>query len=229
MGRPAGSRNPDFERTRAALVVAVQKRLAKADGLRASFRQLASAVGVSGATLRHYFGTREGVVSALLCHWHEMGRPYMLEVATGPLPPVRASLLGFLSYLEVGFRRGLGEVHGIGLAAGLREPTLGPQYLCEVFDPTLECVEARLARHVARRELQQGDMRAMALAFVAPPFMVLLHQGLLGGKHTRPLDWDGFVPEHVDAFLRAYGTGYQAPPEPGSENAFREMGLRERR
>jgi len=229
MGRPAGSRNPDFETTKAALVATLQKRLAKTDGVRASFRELAAAAGVSVATLRHYFGSREGVISALLAQWHELGRPYMLEVATGPLPPVRESLLGFLSYLEMGFRDGLDEVHAIGLAAGLREPALGPRYLCDVFDPTLECIEARLARHVARRELQQGDVRTMGLALVSPPLLVLLHQGPLGGKHTRPLNWEKFVTEHVDAFLRAYGTGYEAPPEPGAEAAFREMDPRDQR
>lgn len=228
MGRPAGSRNPDFERTRAELIAALQERLATADGIRTSFRQMASAVGVSVTTLRHYFGTREGVIAALLARWHEMGRPYMLEVAAGPLPPVRASLRGFLIFLELGFRNGLDEVHAIGLAAGLYEPTLGPRYLGDVFDPTLQCVEARLARHVARRELRQGDVRTMALAFVAPALLALLHQGPLGGRHTRPLDWETFVVEHIDAFLRAHGTGYEAPPEPGAESAFQGLGPRER-
>src|SRR5689334_8099809 len=125
MGRPAGSRNPDFAATRASLVSAVQERLAQPDGSRASFREMAAAAGVSVATRRHYFGSREGVVSAVLKQWNELGQRYMLEVATGPLPPVRASLTKFLFYLEFGFKNGVGEVHAIGLACGLREPTLG--------------------------------------------------------------------------------------------------------
>ncbi len=220
MGRPAGSRNPDFEATRASLVTAVQKRLGAPDGTRVSFREMAAAAGVSVATLRHYFGSREGVVSAVLGQWHEQGQRYLLEVATGPLLPVRASLTGFLFYLELGFRNGVDEVHAIGLASGLRDPTLGPTYLCEVLDPTLECVEARLARHVARGELRAGDVRLMALALVSPPLMVLLHQGPLGGKKARPLAWEKFAEEHIDAFLRAYATGHEAPPEPGAEAAF---------
>lgn len=220
MGRPTGSRNPDFEATRASLVAAVQKRLSEPDGSRASFREMAAAAGVSVATLRHYFGSREGVVSAVLSQWHERGQRYLLEVATGPLLPVRASLRGFLFYLEFGFRSGVEEVHAIGLACGLREPTLGPKYLCEVLDPTLESVEARLARHVARGELRAGDVRQMALALVAPPLVVLLHQGSLGGAKARPLEWDKFADEHIEAFLRAYGTGHEAPPEPGAEASF---------
>jgi len=226
MGRPAGSRNPDFEATRASLVAAVQKRLSAPDGTRASFRDMAASAGVSVATLRHYFGSREGVVSAVLSHWHERGQRYMLEVATGPLLPVHASLRGFLAYLELGFRSGVGEVHAIGLACGLREPTLGPKYLCEVLDPTLESVEARLARHVARGELRAGEVRQMALAFVSPPLLALLHQGPLGGTAARPLDWEKFADEHVEAFLRAYGTGHEAPPEPGAEASFGGMSRR---
>jgi AcrR family transcriptional regulator len=220
MGRPAGSRNPDFEATRAGLIAAVQKRLAEPEGTRASFREMASAAGVSVATLRHYFGTREGLISAVLRQWNEMGQRYMLEVAAGPLMPVRASLTRFLLYLEIGFRNGVDEVHAIGLAAGLREPVLGPKYLCEVLDPTLECVEARLARHIARGELRPGDVRHMALSLVSAPLVVLLHQGPLGGKKARPLRWEPFVDNHVDAFLRAYGTGHEGPPEPGAESVF---------
>jgi len=220
MGRPAGSRNPDFEATRASLVVAVQKRLAEPDGSRASFREMAAAAGVSVATLRHYFGSREGAVSAVLRHWNEIGQRFMLEVAAGPLLPVKPSLTKFLFFLELGFKSGLDEVHAIGFACGLREPTLGPKYLGEVLDPTLECVEARLARHVARGELVSVDVRHMALALVSPPLMVLLHQGPLGGEKARPLEWEAFIKDHVEAFLRAYGTGKEVPAEPGAEGSF---------
>jgi AcrR family transcriptional regulator len=217
MGRPAGSRNPDFEATRATLVAALQKRLAEPDGPRASFRDMAASAGVSVATLRHYFGSREGVVAAVLRQWNEQGQRYLLEVATGPLLPVRASLLGFLHYLGFGWMQGVDEVHAIGLACGLREPDLGPRYLCDVLDPTLEAVEARLARHVARGELRPTDVRLMALSLVSPAIVVLLHQGPLGGKKARPLLWEKFVAEHLESFLRAYGTGHEAPPEPGAK------------
>jgi AcrR family transcriptional regulator len=216
MGRPAGSRNPDFEATRASLVRAVQARLATADGVRASFRELAAAAGVSVATLRHYFGSREGVIAAVMSQWHQMGQRYMLEVATGPLLPVRASLAWFLDFFALGFRMGVGDIHAIGLAAGLREPTLGPTYLCQVLDPSLEAIEARLARHVARGELRPGDVRHMALSLVSPALLALLHQGPLGGEGARPLAWERFCSDHLESFLRAFGTGYEAPAEPGA-------------
>jgi AcrR family transcriptional regulator len=206
MPRPPGTRNSDFEATRAALVRAAQKRLGAPDGTRASFREIAAAAGVSVATLKHYFGSREGLVEAVLANWHQQGMPYLLEVATGELPPVETSLRNVLERIGVGFRRSaLDEVHSIGLAAGLREPTLGPAYLRDVLDPTLEAVEARLARHIARGELRGVDVRQLALSLVAPALLLLLHQLSLGGSRTRPLGYERFVKEHVAGFVRAWG------------------------
>ena len=195
---------------RAALV-----RLGEPDGARASFRELATATGVSVATLRHYFESREQLIEEALALVHGDGQRYLLEVATGPLPPLKASLAGLLMYLGVGFRNGVDRIHAFGLAAGMQQERLGPAYLREVFDPTLEAVEARLARHVARGELIAGDVRHMALMLVGPPLLALLHQGVLGGVHTRPLSYEALCGDHLAAFLRAYATGHEAPAEPG--------------
>lgn len=211
MGRPSGSRNADFDTTRAALVRAAQVRLSEPDGARVSFRELAAAAGVNVATLRHYFGSREGVIEAVMAQWNAAGQKYMLEVATGPLGPVRASLEWLLAQIGEGFRFGLDQVHAIGLGSGLRDPLLGPAYLREVFDPTVDAVEARLSRHVARGELRAADTRQMALTLLSAPILVLLHQGPLGGAHARPLSYADFCEGHLAAFLCAYGTGAEAP------------------
>jgi hypothetical protein len=60
----------------------------------------------------------------------------------------------------------------------------------------------------------------MALSLMSPALLVLLHQGPLGGETARPLLWEAFIEDHVDAFLRAYGTGREAPAEPGAEATF---------
>ncbi|MFO0588394.1 MAG: TetR/AcrR family transcriptional regulator [Polyangiaceae bacterium] len=216
MGRPAGSRNPDFEVQRQRLLRAALVRLGEPDGARASFRELAAATGVSVATLRHYFESREQLIEEALALTNVDGQRYLLEVATGPLPPVRASLGGLLAYLGIGFRNGLERIHALGIAAGMQQERLGPAYLRQVFDPTLESIEARLARHVARGELLAGDVRHMALALVGPPLLALLHQGVLGGVHTRPLSYEALCADHLSAFLRAFGTGHEAPAEPGA-------------
>lgn len=205
MGRPAGSRNPDFESARGALLQAALVRLGEPGGKRASFRELAASAGVSVATLRHYFGSREQLVEAVLAWCHFAGQRYLLEVATGPLEPVSESLARLLARMEEGFRHGVDRVHAIGLAEGMGEPVLGPAYLREVLDPTVEAVEARLARHIARGELRAGDVRHMALSLVTPPLLALLHQGVLGGCRTRPLSYSAFCADHVSGFLRAFG------------------------
>lgn len=219
MGRPTGSRNPDFESTRNGLLQAALERLGEPDGTRASFRELAAAAGVSVATLRHYFATREQLIEAVLAWCHVAGQRYLLEVATGPLEPVSESLSRLLARIEEGFQRGLGRVHAIGLSAGLREPLLGPAYLREVLDPTIEAVEARLARHIARGELRPGDVRHMALSLVTPPLLALLHQGVLGGCRTRPLSYAAFCADHVSGFLRAFAAEPRSLEEPGAEPA----------
>lgn len=216
MGRPAGSRNPDFEVQRQRLLRAALVRLGQPDGSRASFRELAAATGVSVATLRHYFESREQLIEEALALTNTDGQRFLFEVATGPLPPVRASLGGLLAYLGLGFRSGLERIHALGIAAGMQQERLGPAYLTQVLDPTLESIEARLARHVARGELIAGDVRHMALALVAPPLLALLHQGVLGGVHTRPLSYEALCEDHLNAFLRAFGTGHEAPAEPGA-------------
>lgn len=217
MGRPTGSRNPDFEVQKKRLLRATLTRLGEPGGARASFRELAAAAGVSVATLRHYFESREQLIEEALCLFHADGNRYLLEVATAPLPSLRASLGGLLANIAIGFRAGVDRIHAIGLSAGMQDDKLGPAYLREVFDPTLESVEARLARHVARGELVPGDVRHMALTLVGPPLLALLHQGVLGGLHTRPLSYESFCADHLAGFLRAFGTGHEAAAEPGAQ------------
>jgi len=207
MGRPRGSRNPDFEHTRAGLLAAVRKRLDEPDGAHASFRELAAAAGVSAATLRHYFGSREGVIEAALAHSHKLGMPYMLNVATGPLGPLRESLRWLLDQFIHGAHTTIvADVHALGLSAGLRDPKLGPAYLNEVLEPSLQAVEARLARHVAQGDLAPCDLRHAAISLIAPVLVATLHQWLLGGKGCRPLDLEAFVRDHLEAFIRAHGS-----------------------
>lgn len=205
MGRPPGSRNPDYDATRATLVRALHSRLAARDGARASFRELATAAGVSIATLRHYFGDREGAIDAVLASAHVAGLPYLQEVATGATGPVRASLEWLLRYCVDGLvHGGVASLHELGMSAGFQEPTIGPSYLAHILEPTLQAVEARLARHVAAGELSSIDLRVAAIELIAPVLVAVLHQSGLGGAQLRPLDLDAFIAAHLTMFLRAY-------------------------
>ncbi len=205
MGRPPGSRNATFEARRAELLRGVRARLLEPDGARASFRDLAAAAGVGPATMRHYFGTRTGVIEAALEQIYGEGLPYLMMVTQPPDAPLRPSLERLLAMVARGMSGGLGEVHALGLAAGLRDPDLGPAYLDRVLEPTLQAFEAHLAHHAARGEMRPGiDLRVAALALLSPIVLGALHQHELSGARCRPLDVSALVAQHLDAWLRGY-------------------------
>src|SRR3712207_3265515 len=66
VGRRPGSRNRDYESTRHALAARCARALLRGDGEPAGVADLATAAGVSPATLLHYFGDREGVFAAAM-------------------------------------------------------------------------------------------------------------------------------------------------------------------
>ncbi len=206
MARVRGSRNADYEQARGRLVEAVLRKVLEPGGPQASFRELAEAAGVSVATLRHYFGTREALLAQVMEAMRQKGLPYLLAAATELHGPVRESLQWFLGMLTQGWRMGVGTMHAFGLGVGMGHEALGPAYVQELLEPTLQAAEARLARHVADGELRRCDVRIAALELVSPVVLGLLHQVQLSGSRCRPLDVQHFLAEHLETFLRAYGT-----------------------
>ena len=216
MARVKGSRNADYEKERARLLEAVRLRLLVKDGAQASFRELAEVAGVSVATLRHYFGSREALLTEVMADMHQRGLPYLHATATEFHGPVRESLGWFLQQLLVGWRMGVGEVHAFGLTASLGHEKLGPVYVQELLEPTLQATEARLSRHIADGELRRCDVRHAALELVCPVVLGLLHQMQLSGARCRPLDVERFLEDHLDTFLRAHAAEPERPaPERG--------------
>lgn len=209
MPRPPGRRNADFADVRHGLLGALYERLSQPDGVSASFRELAAACGVSVPTLRHYFVDRDGAVRAVLERQRELGELDLRAFAEVPLLPFNASMRGFLDSLLRGFAHGgLGMLHAVGLTAGLRHETIGPAYLAQVLEPSLQALEARLARHRDAGELRKGvDLRHAALALLAPPLLLLLHQDLLGGRVVRAADVPALVERHAGSFVRAFRAG----------------------
>lgn len=221
MGRPRGSRNPDFEATRQALILRVLGRLAAPDGAQASFRDLATAAGVSTATLRHYFESRQGVLRAVLAHFHQMGLPYLHRVATEPLLGLRAATRHLIDEVLRGFTHGLTALHELGLSAGMRDAVIGPAYLEQILEPTLRSVEARFERHIALGHMRKTDVRVAAIGLISPLLVAVLHQRSLGGALCRPLDLQHLARLQLDAFLRAYELPVQRPRRPVTERAAR--------
>ena len=77
MSRTLGARNAQFAERRNALIAKAKERLALQTGSTPSFRELALACGVSVATLRHYFGSREALIKAVFAFYLQGGQKHL--------------------------------------------------------------------------------------------------------------------------------------------------------
>ena len=207
MGRTVGARNADFDQRRKVLIEKARERLSTQDGSTPSFRELALAAGVSVATLRHYFGTREALIKAVFANALENAAVHLRRARTveGSGADLETSLAAFLERVVVGWTTGnVGSLHRIGLAEGLRHRATGLDYLVDVLEPTLQALETRLAAYVAQGAIVECDTRHAGLMLLSPIFLALLHQHDLGGTRCRPLDIHALIREHVRVFARAY-------------------------
>lgn len=212
MGRTPGSRNADYDEQRQELARKVMHLVLTPEGVRSSLREMASASGVSVATLKHYFADREGVLRAVIESMWRQSLPYLAIAGTPSSPDVRESLSELLTGLRTAWTvHGVGPLQATSLGAGLVSPGLGPAYVEFVMEPLLQAAEMRIRRHVELGHLAPCNERYAALELMSPVVLGLLHQDSLSGRSCRPLDVDDFVARHLDAFLAAHPA--PAPPD----------------
>lgn len=212
MPRKTGDRNRDFEKKREQILDALQARLLREDAARITLNEMAVVASVSLSSLRHHFGSRSGLYAALLFRLGTFGKPYLSWITAPPEQPVAESLAALLRLLLAGLRRGVLDIHAVGLSVGLRDALVGPAYLREILEPTLAAVEVRLAFHIERGELIPCIPRVAALSLIAPLLLGALHQNGLCGDSVRPLSLDDLSAELLHSFLRAYATRSPIPP-----------------
>lgn len=209
MARTRGARNADYDEQRSALARKVREALAGEAGVHASLRELAAAAGTSVATLKHYFGDRDGLLQGVMENMRAEAAPYLAMSAQVKPGDVRGSLMHFMKNLQTAwFRYGVGKMYGATLALGLGARPVGPAYVNHVLEPLLQTGESLLRQHVERGDLVITDVRHASLALLSPVVFALLHQDNLSGAQCRPLDVPRFLETHVEAFLRAF------PPPP---------------
>ena len=198
-----GQHNAGYEEKRSELLVRARDRLIRNDGKYPSLREIAAACEVTLPTLRHYFGGRDEIVTAVLEQAQREGSRFipLMRTPGGPFPEsIRRAVFGYIT----GLRMGLADIISLGLSEGLREPMLGQRFLDMVLDPAVAATKERLDRHVELGEMRRCDTRTAALALVSPILLALLHQNQLRGAEHWPLDVEAFARDHAEAFVRAY-------------------------
>jgi AcrR family transcriptional regulator len=187
MPRPAGARNHDFDLKRAALLDALTDFALSADLRRPSLRQFALAVHQSEPTLRHYFTDRQGLVIEILENIGRRATPLWAMVAM-PAADQATALEEYFRISEAGMRvGGFIRAHAFGLIEGLADEAAGKAYLEKVLEPALKSVSDKL-RATPGGPKTEASLRAAALATLSPMLVMSLHQELLGGAESAPID-----------------------------------------
>ena len=210
MGKPRGFRAPDYEEKRDALLAAISTRAYADDGATASLAELARAAGVTVPTLRHYFGDRRDVLRAVFAYTAQQAR-HFIEAQSHPAgDSFEASLVAFAQALHAAWvHHGVGRAIAASLAHGLHSDDLGPCTVEHSLEPSIAALEARIRSHEALGHiaLDGDEPRLVALQFLSPLLIALLHQRELRGAQVRPLDEEAFLTAHARRIARAY-----APP-----------------
>jgi len=203
MSRTPGSRNADFADVRDGLLRNILHVVSQAP-LKTSFSELTAASGVSRATIRHYFSTREELLEALLDHMSILGEEAAARFPEEDGLPLEQSLRDELDRFALAWRVGVGALFTAGLLWGLGHERLGPAYVRSLLEPTLQRTEAQLARRLSQHGMDAQTARHAALALVSPVLVALLHQEALFGNTCRPLDLTVFLAAHLESFLKGW-------------------------
>ena len=213
MPRPLGRRNPDYDEKRDRLVSDLTDFVLRSDLTRPSFRQLAQAGGVAEPTLRHYFGDRDGVARAILALLGEQASPLIQAVATPTTGP-DAAVNAYIDLSRLGVATGgFGRAHCFGLVEGVADEQVGEAYLDLLLEPSLKALEVRLAPHL-NVEPGSATARAAALMMFAPMLLAVIHQQLLGGAKSAPMDLDAMFDALAHLMRAAVGADGATPAKP---------------
>ena len=204
MGRPSGRRSEDYAEKRDALAHAIY--LALIQDAQLSFAGMADAAGVSRPTLQHYFGDRAGAVRAALASASRVGARFYDQIAGMPVQDPEHTLVLLLVLTIAGWRDvGVGNLHHVGIQAGLADIATGQSYLQEILDPLVDATARLLARMNEAGTLRHPTPRVGALQLLGPVVVALLHQRGLGGAACNPLPEETVAREVALGFVRAYG------------------------
>ncbi len=202
-GKPKGSRSKDYDDKRQKLLSKAGRLLLKQPTEKLSLRQIAEGIEVTIPTLNHYFGGRDGIITAFLEYTWQSAQRHLTDAAEpkGELADCVRSKLDNLTDAMLNF--GLEQLHMFGMTEGLGHTTLGPAYLNYFLEPTLQAGEKWLSYYQLKGEIAPDiDLRFAAIALYSPLLILLMHQHQLGGAKVREAKVDQFVEQHSKNFLK---------------------------
>lgn len=172
-----------------------------------SLRQFSIAAGVSEPTLRHHFTDRQGLVIAILGHLAGYAREFIARTAE-PGDTLEASVRGYLDLAKEGVGNDLfARAHAFALVESMHDPVVAQAYLSLIIEPSLGAIEARLAPSLDPDGGQPDMVRDTAFFLYAPVLVAVLHQKLLRGEDTRPLDFEVFFTRLTGLLNSGAGSG----------------------
>ncbi|MBC7996416.1 MAG: TetR/AcrR family transcriptional regulator [Leptolyngbya sp.] len=206
VGKPKGSRSKDYDDKRKELLVRAGRLFLKVPTEKLSLRQIAEGVGVTIPTLNHYFGGREGIITAFLEHTWQSAQYHLNEAAqpTGELADCIRSKL--TNVVDAMLNYELEKLHIFGMTEGLGNKILGPAYLNFFLEPTLQACEKWLKYYQLDGSVDADvELRFAAVALYSPLLILLMHQNQLGGSAVREASIDQFIEQHSKNFLKYLG------------------------
>lgn len=173
-----------------------------------SLRQFAIKAGVSEPTLRHYFSDRKGVVIAIIGYFADGAREW-LERSAEPGATLTDAVQGYAALAVEGARSDLfAQAHAFAFVESIHDRDVARAYLDLIIEPSLNALERRLAPSVDPDGAAPETVRHAALFLYAPVLVAVLHQRLLAGEDTRPLDMARYFQD-----LNTLFTGGLKPPQ----------------
>lgn len=205
-GRPKGAKGADYDDKRRELIARVRSACFAEPARQLSFREMAAAADASVPTLKHYFGDRDGLVSAILEQaWKDAAG--LLQPRFDADEPLAERIASELSLFRLGVTQfGLDRLHVWGMNEGLSSPMAGPAYLNYFLEPTLQAAEHWLQGYQDIGKIPAAiSIRHAAITLFAPCLIFVMHQDYLGGREVREGDLRKFLEDHATGFLAYLG------------------------
>lgn len=208
---PSNSLTPKHQARRLELLTRLAEIALKHHHSAISLRQFAIQIGVSEPTLRHFFTDRQGVVIALIEYFADGAADWLARSAEAS-DTLDQAVEGYTALaIEGSTRTVFARAHAFAFVEAIHDPVIARTYLDHIIEPSLKAIEQRLQPSIDPQNSDPERVRHAAFFLYAPVLTAILHQRLLNGEHTRPLNLQSFF-THLTTLFK---TGIKPEIKPG--------------